>query len=166
MFWEHPRKIQLIKTIRAESGCGLKEAKDALEEVGRRLPVGTSDEELVSHSLFHLDPRRFSPPPHTLDYRAMWEALRRENPDPDSGINLLMDHIERRAKKKAERIYLENHIAACLRKNLSTDFADIQGNNVCSTIYPSTGRSITVGIPKEELREILVQQFIKWVESF
>jgi hypothetical protein len=158
-------KIQLIKEMRMKADCGLKEAKDAIEDAGEVLPDTATEQEILARALYLLDPNRYPLPAEDvgLDYEMMWESLK----DDYSGDGAIYDHmveIERLAKEKAKRKAIQAFIDRTVSGTLSYRFSEVQGlDTIC--VYDKQGDFTPLDISKAQFKDMLVTAFNSWLKG-
>jgi hypothetical protein len=156
-------KIQLIKKIRMRGNIGLKEAKDAIEEVAETLDDSTSNEEIVLRALHQADPERFPLPAEDvrIDFEALWNTFRAEvSEEVVDQMDELYDDFEQRATKRSIQKFVDRLVFGALEQRIST----VQGfDTIC--IYDHNNDFVPLDISKSEFTQMLGEAFGRWIQT-
>jgi hypothetical protein len=112
----------MIKAVRMKSDAGLKEAKEALELVAENVDDSISNEELISRTLFQIDPQRFPAPieDEGVDYKALWHTFRSEIAEEVADhMDQLYVVFEREARQRSIQKFVDRLVFGALEHNLS-----------------------------------------------
>ena len=159
--WNNPnhKKILGIKEIRRLTDAGLKEAKDAIEDVGDRMEDHVSDQQLIYAACNLLDPRRFPAQGSVWDYKTLWDDLKRiALPE----LVQDMEKMEQEHEKALTKILARNKLAAMVSRILSQKFDQVAGDDTIIA-YDSQGNWENFDLNREEFREVFETVLMDWL---
>jgi hypothetical protein len=160
--WLGRQKIQMIKTLRMETGWGLKEVKDFIEEIGEKLADNVTDEYILAMSLYKAIPNRF-PAPRDIpepNFKRLW-ALVNEAFDDDPEAAELIKFLYTREELREHAVEVVQRQLSCC---LNSRFYNVIGDTEVS-IFNNSGLETKLGIGKCELRKVLTESFMNWLNT-
>ena len=161
--WTSPNhgKIQCIKEVRQLVDVGLKEAKDAVEDVGDLMENHVTDQQIICAACHTIDPQRFPEGSSSWDYKMLWETLKGEYPE----MARAMEVLEREHEAKLSKILARNKVAMLLSRTLNPAFNHITTGTESTLIYALRGDFTCIDLTKEELQEALRDAFNAWLDK-